>query len=105
MKYLIQMAFTENATPETVAPYQNQSAKELWSLYLGDTIREMYVRADQRGIVFIAESNDLADLTEKLNAIPLVSQGLLNGQIVRLMPFQDLALAFVPTPREPALQH
>lgn len=106
MKFLIQMAFTANATAEAVAPYQGESAKELWHLYLGDVIREMYVRADQRGIVFIAESNDLKDLTGRLNAIPLVSTGFLNGQIVGLMPFPDISLAFAPSPApQSALQH
>lgn len=94
MKFLIQMAFSAEATPEMIAPYQVPSAEALWNLYLGDTIREMYVRGDQRGIVFVAESADIAALTRAISEVPLVSAGIVSGEVVQLMPFPDLSLAF-----------
>lgn len=59
-----------------------------------ETIREMYVRGDKRGIVFIAEADDISVLSAAMAEIPLIKDGQLNGEIVQLSPFTDISLAF-----------
>ena len=94
MKYLVQLGFSREASPEIVKSLQVPSAKAVWSLYLNSIVREMYVRGDKRGAVLIAESPDLDTIKNAINSIPLVQKGQLGGEIVQLNPFSDLAMAF-----------
>src|SRR5437660_176916 len=79
MKYLVQLGFSQQASPEIVKSLQVPSAKAVWGLYLNSTIREMYVRGDQRGAVLIAESPDLNTIKTAISSIPLVQSGQLGG--------------------------
>src|SRR3954452_10240474 len=94
VKYLVQLGFSQQASPEIVKSLQVPSAKAVWGLYLNSTIREMYVRGDQRGAVLIAESPNLETIRTAISSIPLVQSGQLGGEIVQLNPFSDLSLAF-----------
>ena len=75
------------------------SAQALWNLYVNDVVREMYMREDNRGMVFVAEGASPEAVAQALATIPWVKSGLVTGEGIRMMPFRDLATAFAAPAR------
>lgn len=94
MKFIIALSPTTNATPEAYEATRVPSAKMLWNLYLAGVIREMYSRADGKGVLFIAEANDAQALRAEIESWPLVSSGQVAGEVIGLGPFAEMAYAF-----------
>ena len=94
MKFLITIAPRQGADLAAIQESNPASAKVVWDLYLGGMIREMYVREDDRGTVFMAEAPDSVTIRDALAAAPLIQSGQVTGEIVGLKPFAPLATAF-----------
>ncbi len=94
MKYMITIAPRQDADVAAIQAANPGSAKVVWELYVAGMIREMYVREDNRGTVFIAEADDVTSIRDALAATPLIQTGQVVGEIVGLMPFAPLATAF-----------
>ncbi len=94
MKFMITIAPREGADLAMIQQANPASAKVVWDLYLSGMIREMYVREDDLGTVFIAEAPDAVTVRDALAAAPLIQSGQVTGEIVGLKPFSPLATAF-----------
>ena len=94
MKFLITISPRQGADLATVQSASAGSAKVVWDLYTKGIIREMFVREDDRGTVFIAEAPDAVTVRDALAAAPLIQSGQVTGEIVGLKPFAPLATAF-----------
>lgn len=57
-------------------------------LYQSDFIREIYTRANSRGIVFFLEAASVEEAKEKLSHLPAVERDILNIDLIPLAPFQ-----------------
>jgi len=57
-------------------------------LYQANVIREIYTRANSRGVVFFLESASLEAAREILSTLPAVERGILDLEIIPLAPFQ-----------------
>lgn len=101
MKYLVTLTSRKDVTPAQLQHTAVASAQALWGLYVNDIVREMYVREDNAGIVFIAEGPSIQAVVDALATIPWVRDNMLIGEGIRLMPFRDLSAAF-PMPSEKA---
>lgn len=87
MKFLITIFPAMEADAQQLTKANEDSAAVLWQLYFGGVIREMYMRDDERGTVFVAEAPDATVIRDALSATPLVQSGLVTGDIVGLKPF------------------
>lgn len=94
MKFLITIAPREGADLGLIEQANPASSKVVWELYLSGMIREMYVREDDRGTVFVAEAPDAVTIRDALATAPLIQSGQVTGEIVGLKPFSPLATAF-----------
>ncbi len=57
-------------------------------LYQADVIREIYTRANSRGVVFVLEGASPEEVRKALNDLPAVQRGILDIELIPLAPFQ-----------------
>jgi len=95
MRYQVMLTPNSGITPAQMEEFALPSLQVLWGLYTRDIVREMFVREDKKGIVFTMEAPTAESLTQALALIPWVAKELVTGEAIRLMPFSDIALAFV----------
>ncbi len=57
-------------------------------LYQADVIREIYTRANSRGVLFILEGESSEEVSKTLNDLPAVQRGVLDIELIPLAPFQ-----------------
>jgi hypothetical protein len=75
-------------------PFLKDEAQKVWQLYQQDFIREIYFRADQTSAVLILECSSLDEAVAKLSELPLVSEGLIEFELIPLKPYPGLARLF-----------
>ena len=57
-------------------------------LYQADVIREIYTRANSRGVVFVLDGASPEEIRKTLNDLPAVQRGILDIELIPLAPFQ-----------------
>ncbi len=77
-----------NATPDATVPLMIHEIQAVWRDYTGGLIREIYERADQRGVVMVCETEDRTEVEEMLANLPLAKAGFLDTQVIELKPFE-----------------
>jgi len=75
------------ASPDDFALYFVDEAKKVYQLYLEQVIREHYFRADAHSAVLVLECADLTEAGRKLSQLPLVSAGLIEFDLIPLVPY------------------
>ena len=91
MKILAMEIETEGVKPEQFAPHLKAEARQVWELYQGGIVRELYFRADRSEAVLILECTDVMEAREKLDSLPLVRAGLIRFEIIPLVPYRGFA--------------
>ncbi len=66
----------------------NAEVEAVLRLYQSDVIREIYTRANSRGVVFILEGASLDEVKTALSQLPAVQRGVLDIDLIPLAPFQ-----------------
>lgn len=66
----------------------------VWSRYKSGAIREMYERADGRGVVLILELDDEVAARTLLDKLPLAQEHLIKVEMIELRPFSMLSALF-----------
>ncbi|MCL4393670.1 MAG: superoxide dismutase [Chloroflexi bacterium] len=94
MKILALGSDTPGVATEQFAPYLKAEAAQVWQLYQGGVIREMYFRADRDDAVLLLECADADEAQRLLGTLPLVNQGLISFQYVPLKPYAGIARLF-----------
>jgi len=88
----------EDEKPEASAdefePLLAEEARKVWQLYQEEVIREMYFRADQTLAVLILECKDIEEARTRLAELPLVNAGLVDFDLVPLIPYPGLERLF-----------
>jgi hypothetical protein len=77
-----------NATPDMTASLMIPEIQAVWRDYTSGLIREIYERADQRGVVMVCEAEDRIEVEEMLARLPLAKAGFLDTQVIELKPFE-----------------
>ena len=83
-----------NSNPERFAPLLKDEAARVWELYRGGKVREMYFRGDRDEAVLILECADVGDAKELLDSLPLVQAGLIEFEIISLIPYPGFERLF-----------
>jgi muconolactone delta-isomerase len=84
----------QDIQPEQFQPYLRAEARRVWTLYQEGTIRELYFRADRSTAVLILEAADLKEAKQILASLPLVQAGLIDFDVMPLVPYPGFARLF-----------
>ena len=82
------------ATAEQFRVHLRDEAMEAWRLYQAGVIRELYFRADENTAVLFLECEDVAEARAILAALPLVKVGLIEFDVIPLMPYPGFSRLF-----------
>ena len=82
------------ATAEAFQPLLIGEARRIWELQQSGALRETYFRADQHSAVLVLECAGIEEARSLLSALPLVAAGLIEFEIIPLMPYDGLARLF-----------
>jgi hypothetical protein len=94
MKILAMEVETEGVTPEQYPPHLKAEARAVWELYQSGVIRELYFRADRSEAVLVLECGNAVEACEILSSLPLVQAGLIQFEIVPLIPYPGFGRLF-----------
>jgi muconolactone delta-isomerase len=82
-------------TDEQCEPFLKTEAARVWELYRSGQLRESYFRADRSQAVLIFECTGGEEVHQLLATLPLVKEGLIDFEIVPLIPYPGFARLFV----------
>ena len=69
-------------------------ARMVWELSQADLLREVYFRADHPSGVLVFEVPDAAAARAAIDRLPLVAAGLIDFELIPLMPYPGFARLF-----------
>jgi muconolactone delta-isomerase len=95
MKFLALERELPNATAESFKPLLKDEARGVWELQQSGTLREIFFNADQHTAVLILECSDREMAQHVLATLPLVQAGLINFDVIPLVPYDGFARLFV----------
>jgi hypothetical protein len=72
-------------------------AGKAWDLHQAGVFRELYFRADRHEAVLILECADVEEARYRLGELPLVAAGLIDFELVPLVPYDGFARLFGPS--------
>ena len=83
-----------DASADDFQPLLEQEASKVWELYQEQVIREMYFRADRTLAVLMLECESIEDAEHRLAELPLVAAGLIDFELVPLIPYPGFSRLF-----------
>ena len=66
----------------------------MYELWQQGVVREAYFRTDVRDAVLILEASDVAEAEGRLQALPLVANGLIQFELIPLRPYTGFQRLF-----------
>ena len=94
MKILALEREAAGATADDFRPRLQAEAARAWELYQAGVIRELYFDGQQHTAVLILECVDLEEANAILDSLPLVQAGLIEFELVPLIPYPGFARLF-----------
>jgi muconolactone delta-isomerase len=79
---------------EQFQPHLKAEAARVWELYQEGLLREIYFRQDRTQAVLVLECADVQEAKRVLETLPLVRQGLIEFEIIPLLPYSGLSRLF-----------
>jgi hypothetical protein len=79
---------------EQFQPHLKAEAARVWGLYQEGLLREIYFRQDRTQAVLVLECADVQEAKRVLETLPLVRQGLIEFEIIPLLPYSGLSRLF-----------
>jgi len=76
------------------APHLKAEAERAWELHQAGVIRELYFRGDREEAVLILECDSAAHCRSVLDTMPLVRAGLIEFEIIQLVPYRGFVRLF-----------
>jgi len=72
-------------------PHAETELRELWTLYQGDAVREMYSPGGP-GAVLVLESDSVEQARRTLSRLPLLANEIMSLELIELRPFTALQM-------------
>jgi hypothetical protein len=79
---------------EQVLPFVSAEAAQAWEFYASEQIRQMYYIADMSGAVMLWEGETVESVTQEVQKLPMVKEGILTCEIIPLKPYTGFASLF-----------
>lgn len=83
---------------EQVLPFVSAEAAQAWEFYASEQIRQMYYIADMSGAVMLWEGESVESVTQEVQKLPMVKEGILACEIIPLKPYTGFASLFAQQP-------
>jgi hypothetical protein len=83
---------------EQVLPFVSAEAAQAWEFYASEQIRQMYYIADMSGAVMLWEGESVESVTQEVQKLPMVKEGILACEILPLKPYSGYASLFAQQP-------
>lgn len=94
MKILALEKEIPGSSPEQFAIYAKAEAARVWKLYKSGHVREIYFRQDHSEAVLVLECTDKMEARQILDGLPLVQAGLIDFDIIPLVPYPGFERLF-----------
>jgi muconolactone delta-isomerase len=94
MKILALEKELPDASAEKFKPLLKDEARRVWELQQSGSLRESYFRGDQHTAVLVLECADVDEARQLLSSLPLVAAGLIEFEVIPLLPYDGLARLF-----------
>jgi len=94
MKFLALEYELPGASAERFQPLLKDEAWHVWELQQAGSLRESYFRADRHTAVLVLECADLDEARRLLASLPLVRAGLIEFEVIPLVPYDGLGRLF-----------
>jgi hypothetical protein len=95
MKIMVFAKGRPGISPQELQPHVKEEIQAVWDLYSQGICREFYSRADQPGpAVLVVESPTTEAARDALASLPLVKLGLIDLDLIPLVPFTALGRLF-----------
>ncbi len=78
---------------EQYSPHLKAEALKAWELYQAEKIRELYFSKNSFAVL-ILECSDEKEASEILGSLPLVKEGLIEFNLIPLMPYPGFSRLF-----------
>jgi hypothetical protein len=85
------------APAQAFKPLLRAEAARAWELYQAGVLRELYFDRDRRTAVLVLECAGTAEAKAALETLPLVAAGLINFEVIPLIPYPGFARLFEQT--------
>lgn len=95
MKFLAIEKDVTGVSEAEYLPHLKSEARRVWELYLEGVIREIYLRGDRQDAVIVMECDTEDAARDILKTLPLAKQGLIDFDIVPLVPYPGFSRLFV----------
>jgi hypothetical protein len=79
---------------EAFHPLLEAEARRIWELQQSGELREIHFRLDQHTAVLVLECNGMEEARQVLATLPLVAAGLIQFDIIPLVPYDGFARLF-----------
>jgi hypothetical protein len=97
MKILALERERPGAAAEHFQPYLRNEALQAWELYQSGIIRELYFHQEEHTAVLVLECADRNEAQLVLARLPLVQAGLIEFDLLPLVPYDGFARLFTDT--------
>ena len=94
MKLLALERELPGGTAQAFQPLLKKEARCVWELQQSGVVREIYFNADQHTAVLVLECSDRESAQALLATLPLVQAGLIEFDLIALMPYDGFARLF-----------
>jgi muconolactone delta-isomerase len=94
MKILALERDKQGATDADFAPHLKAEAARVWELYQQGVVRELYFHRDEHTAVLVLEAESVDVAREVLGTLPLVKSGLINFELIPLVPYSGFERLF-----------
>jgi hypothetical protein len=72
---------------EEALPFVSLEAAQAWEFYASEQIRQMFYIADMSGAVMLWEGESLESVTQQVQKLPMVKEGILACEILPIKPY------------------
>jgi hypothetical protein len=72
-------------------------AAQAWEFYASEQIRQMYYVADMSGAVMLWEGESVESVTQEVQKLPMVKEGILACEVLPLKSYTGFASLFAQT--------
>jgi hypothetical protein len=79
---------------EKALSFVSLEAAQAWEFYASEQIRQMHYIADMSGAVMLWEGESLDSVTQEVQKLPVVKEGILACEILALKPYTGYASLF-----------
>lgn len=95
MQFLAILRLRSGATEQQQAAVRLEEVQAVWDLAKSGVLRSIhFISTPGRGAVAMIEAADISEATHHVDALPAVKAGLLDPEIIGLVPFNGYEVLF-----------